>query len=117
MKNDTGRRLGDRTPKNMRADMIDAAGCITEVQILDISATGARIELAWGDAVPQRFGLRFGKDHQEHRAELIWRESRYAGVRFIPDDEAQAGQAAKPAAVNKPISLSELRRLGGKARR
>lgn len=69
---------------------IVAASRVLDCVILNISASGAKLRVFESMELPQRFTLivdRFG----DFPTELVWRDRRSAGVRFV-GDPAQIGQ-------------------------
>ncbi len=69
---------------------IVAASRALDCVVLNISASGAKLRVFESLELPQRFTLivdRFG----DFPAELVWRDRRSAGVRFV-GDPAQIGQ-------------------------
>ena len=57
---------------------------IGELQLLDVSDLGAKLQVNQAVALPQRFRLTMSKSGQVHRiCELVWRSPEAAGVRFI----------------------------------
>ncbi len=116
MNTETGRRLGERAVKDSNGRVIDAGGYVTEVKVRDISATGARIEVAIADVIPRRFYFYASRHAPEQPAELVWRKGRQIGVRFVNWNEIPAAAPAPvPVAIaiapaNK-IPLADLRKL------
>ena len=72
------RRLGERCKTSQRAEMFDAKNCITEVRVLDISTTGARIEVAPGESISRQFEIRISRNGEKRAAEVVWRNGREA---------------------------------------
>ena len=112
MKQGSGaRRLGERVYTRKTGQIIDESGCVTEVSVLDVSLTGARIETSFGAVLPARFQLRIGRDGVGVEAELVWRDKTEAGIRFV----TESVETAKPQAVTTPVvrrmSVAELRGL------
>ena len=69
---------------------IVAASRVLDCVVLNISASGAKLRVFETMELPQRFTLivdRFG----DFPAELVWRDRRSAGVRFV-GDPTQIGQ-------------------------
>jgi len=100
------------------AQIVDAAGYITEIELKDLSSTGARIETAYATPIPRRFCLRVPRRNLEQQVEVVWRDGTTAGVRFLSPDEIKPA-AAPVAAMSQPqtrVSLTDLRKLGAKAR-
>ena len=118
MKDPTGRRLGDRVSMRAAAQIVDASGCITEIELKDISPTGAQIETTYAAAIPRRFHLRVPRRNIEQEVEVVWRNGTTAGVRFLLEDETKSPgiHAPPPTAPQKRVSLTDLRKLGAKAR-
>jgi hypothetical protein len=99
------------------AQIVDAAGCITEIEVKDISPTGAKIETAYATPIPRRFCLRVPRRNINQEVEVVWRDGTTAGVRFVqPEETPAATPAAAPATSQKRVSLTDLRKLGAKAR-
>jgi hypothetical protein len=113
-----GRRLGDRVATGTTAQLIDDAGCVTDIRIKDISPSGARIETSYGASVPKVFTLRASRDRKEHRAEVVWRQGIEVGVRFVTE-EILATQLPPPVAIatTRRLSMSELRKLAQSPKR
>jgi hypothetical protein len=57
--------------------------------IIEISPTGAKLELAKGWIIPRSFWLRIDGDSQMHRCTIKWIDGNTFGVEF-PSDSAQS---------------------------
>lgn len=110
----TGRRLGDRIQARTRGRIVDAAGCVTDIWIVDQSSTGVRIEAPLGVSIDRKFNLLMGS--REVVAEIVWRRGFELGARFVGADEGAANARPEPAAVKK-LSLDQLRGLARPGRR
>ena len=69
------------------ARIVLADGAILEnCRIIDISGTGARLEIKAVDAVPDQFILLLSYDGRLRRqCSVVWRSETAIGVEFIPD--------------------------------
>ena len=112
MKQPVGRRLGDRVPTKIAADIFGDAGIIGKGEIRDISSSGARLEIPWGTELPPRFHLRYGRDQKVAAVELVWRKGFDMAVRFVQDlPLAEVVPAARPVPQVPKLSMMELRRM------
>ncbi len=107
------RRLGQRSKAKLPAQVIDPPGCRQGVMIIDISGSGARLELSWGASLPSRFTLRIKKENRDLLVDLVWRDSFYAGVRFVRADERIETRAPRRDECSKRLSPAELRQIAG----
>lgn len=110
------RRLGQR--KTMRVHCRihttpESPG--VEAVVVDLSATGARIELSWEVALPDRFRLQVEPSDEIRNVELVRRERKYARVRFMRHDESFERHEILAVAPAKRVSLAELRQIPVKA--
>jgi len=65
------------------ASILLEAEQVLPCSILDVSDTGARLESARPDAIPDRFGLLLSDNGQPRRdCRVIWRDGRKIGVTF-----------------------------------
>ena len=70
--------LGARIQFNNRRSTFD---CL----VRDISAVGARLELATLETMPDEFDLVIPQHDRQYRAKVVWRRNSTCGVRFLPD--------------------------------
>ena len=110
-----GRRLGERVAGRTRARIVDENGCITDVYVLDLSTSGARIETPLDASIAKQFTLRIAG--RETGAEIVWRRGRDLGARFIMADEGAEKVKPQVAPAIKKVSLDELRGLARTTRR
>lgn len=110
-----GRRLGERIAGRMRGRIYDDVGNVTDVYILDHSASGVKIETPLGVSIARRFTIRFNE--RERFAEIVWRRGRDLGARFVTSHEATAKPMSVKPAVIKKVPLDELRGLARGVRR
>jgi len=115
--NEKGRRLGERIHARAPGKIVDDANCLTDVTVLDLSSSGARIEIPYAASLPRAFRLRVARDGSERLAEPVWRSGTEAGVRFLCDNDLAAPTPAPlPPPVAPRISLADLRKLAQKAK-
>lgn len=105
-----GRRLGERVPTRTPADVIDANDHMTRVMIVDLSRSGARLEIPFDCVLPARFLLRFGREGHARPAELVWRKGYDAAARFIEADAEPSRPVLKVVPATK-IAVADLRKL------
>jgi hypothetical protein len=110
-----GRRLGERIAGRMRGRIYDDVGNVTDVYVLDYSASGVKIETPLGASIARRFAIKF--DGRENFAEIVWRRGRDLGARFVTGQEANAKPTSVKPAVIKKTPLDELRGLARGVRR
>ncbi|MFZ3361168.1 MAG: PilZ domain-containing protein [Xanthobacteraceae bacterium] len=78
----TKRRFISTGARIVLADGADLANC----RIIDISGTGARLEVTNLDAVPEQFFLVLSYDGRSRRqCSVVWRSEKTIGVEFVPD--------------------------------
>ena len=105
------RRLGDRKSVKLGACLVDTNGAVTDVTILDLSRTGARLATPWGCKLLAALTLRSEGTILDQQVELIWRKDREAGVRFVSaEDGEQKSVIARTAPISR-TSLSDLRKM------
>ena len=77
------RRLGVRENVHLRATVTNRSGSRTEVVVVNMSASGARLELPFAAEIDPKHLLVFEDDVPERHCELVWRDGYEAGVRFL----------------------------------
>jgi hypothetical protein len=110
-----GRRLGKRVAGRTRARIVDLNGCVTDVYVLDLSTSGARIETPLDASIARCFTLKIAG--RETEAEIVWRRGRELGARFVVADEAAGKARPLVAPAIKKVSLDQLRGLARASRR
>jgi hypothetical protein len=64
---------------------LGAQGAKRDCMLVDISATGARLELGAPAAMPETFGLVLSAGGEDRRdCRIVWRSSTQIGVQFQP---------------------------------
>jgi len=53
-----------------------------DCKVLDVSLTGARLEVDGAVEIPQRFDLIFNRDGIRHPCQIIWSKDKLIGVEF-----------------------------------
>ena len=70
------------------ADRREVQSC----RIIDISGTGARLEVSQPEALPDEFILLLSHDGKLKRScSVVWRRNKAVGVRFIVDRSSNSG--------------------------
>jgi hypothetical protein len=106
------RRLPERIDCNARARIVDEESCITECKLLDLSVSGARLELPYASRVKGRFMLVVPSKGIERHVEVVWRNGYQVGVHFLFETaESATPPVAPPTAAPKPMSIGQLRNL------
>ncbi len=77
--------------------------------VKNISATGARLDVTSAVSLPSEFTLHIPHRSEQHRAQLVWRESGAIGVRFLTPE-------TKPAEFAQGSSSLELENVRLRAR-
>ena len=79
-----GNRRGETRRKVARTATItdEAAPSPVPCVILDVSSSGARLDVHAAATVPQRFKLLIDVDGSERLCEVVWRRENSIGVRF-----------------------------------
>lgn len=96
----------------MRGRIIDDDSCASDCKVLDLSESGARLELPYGSRVKSQFVLYIPSKTIERRVEVVWRNGYQVGVHFLFEVEAAADAPPLPsAAAAKPMSVDQLRKL------
>ncbi len=106
------RRHEDRKKTQITATVYCQNGAVDDIKLIDISATGARLDVPTEMALTKHFRLLLGRSKIEKHAELVWRTSTEAGVRFLSDEEIASLQKPAKAALAK-VRLADLRKLAG----
>ena len=91
--------------------IIDAGGNLTDAKIIDLSSTGARIEVGWKIRLPNRFKLKIVRDKQEFFAEIVWRKGYEAGLRFVAADETPAPYVIASVPATQSPKVADLRKM------
>jgi len=74
-------------------------------RICDVSASGARLEFARMDAVPDNFVLLLSYDGRLRRhCSVVWRSGNSIGVEFVPDFPVTIGSKTQQAAISPKAS-------------
>lgn len=105
------RRLGSRERVRARGKVVLATGASMDITVIDLSPTGARLEVPLKDfALPKRFWLHVPRSDRIEEAEVVWRQGFEVGVCFAASKDdtvvADVGKAAAPR-----MSLAQLRAL------
>ena len=53
-----------------------------DCKVLDVSLTGARLEVDGAVEIPQRFDLIFNRDGIKYPCQIIWSKDKLIGVKF-----------------------------------
>ena len=72
-----------RSRYTKRAMLVEMGHADRTCVILDISSEGAKIVLADGSAIPNRFELDFAAGGPRRSCELIWRRGKVLGLKFV----------------------------------
>ena len=76
-------KRGVRRIRQVSAWIVVPGRDAVECQVMDISASGAKIISAMPSQVPDRFELAFTKGDDKHRrCEVVWRRGKMIGVQF-----------------------------------
>ncbi len=78
-------------------------------QVIDISQSGARLEVADAYKIPTRFSLLFAKDSMGRHARVKWRRGTQIGAEFLTDNELRSIYLARRIADNI-VKLQDLLR-------
>jgi hypothetical protein len=93
--------------------MVDDESCATDCKLIDLSESGARLELPYANRLKNQFMLYVPSKGIERRVEVVWRNGYQIGVHFLfdaaPVTEAPAPPPPPPAA--RPMSIDQLRKL------
>jgi len=93
------------------AKIVHDDGHLTDVVIVNISATGAALELPYAASLSRRLSIMIPSKGQEFDAELVRRNGYDAAVRFISPDEVSDTHRTRVAAVSPKVSLNDLRSM------
>lgn len=63
--------------------ILSSSDTTIECNILDISQSGAKLELIDVDILPARFKLFVPEVDRMHDCDLVWRDANYVGIRFL----------------------------------
>ncbi|WAP68195.1 PilZ domain-containing protein [Jiella pelagia] len=97
------RREAPRMRVLKRAKLIFNGGFSTfDCIVRNISATGALLTIDDSVQLPKEFRIRIGEDQAIRPAELIYRRSMFAGIRFLDLGERGAGGPALPRGPARP---------------
>ncbi len=106
------RRLGDRTRNICPARLFDVKGFSFDVTIMDMSSSGARIELPIGVHIPRVFHVQIINSEFDRSAEVAWRRLNMVGIRFVDEAEASSTVAAIHSETkSKRLTLTDLRMM------
>ena len=76
-------KRGVRRIRQVSAWIVVPGRDAVECQVMDVSASGAKIISPMPSQVPDRFELAFTKSGDKHRAcEVVWRRGKTIGVQF-----------------------------------
>jgi hypothetical protein len=82
------RRSINHGARFVAADRSEVQSC----RIIDISGTGARLEVSEPEALPDEFNLLLSHDGKLNRScAVVWRRGKVIGVRFIVDRFSNSG--------------------------
>jgi PilZ domain-containing protein len=88
----TARRFVQHGAKIARADGVALGSC----QMLDMSASGARLKVDEAQLIPDNFLLVLSHTGNLYRqCSVVWREGRTIGVEFVPSHRAKPAPQAK----------------------
>ena len=107
------RRHEAREKTHISASVDSENGMVADLKLVDISSTGARLDIPSEVSLARQFKLTLGRTKIERYVELIWRTSTEAGVRFLSDEEIDEFLKARPGASIRKTPLADLRRLAG----
>jgi hypothetical protein len=90
----TPKRIDNRQAPRRRCDIsawIRAEGCFATqpCRVLDLSQTGARLEVADAYRIPRRFVLLWSKNRTGIHANMKWRRSNQIGAEFLTASDLQ----------------------------
>jgi hypothetical protein len=111
MKRNDERRLLKRDRRRLSARIVDGTHVI-HCYTIDITATGARLDVPRSDLVPRFSLLRVPERRLEQEVELVWRRGCEIGVFFVQNQSDTSN--AKPSVLSKPLPVASLRRLVGR---
>jgi hypothetical protein len=109
MKRDVQRRLSERAGIAASARILDGDSCVIDCKTIDLSTSGARLEIPSRSHVPSEFTLCVPSWGIERRAEVVWGSGDQLGIHFLFDspDPPEARVLSTPAApkpvVPKPV--------------
>lgn len=103
------RRLGERKLVNGSGRIIDAQKYVTPCRVVDLSNTGARVEVAPQTDVPKQIMLECRGIFRN--AETVWRRGGQIGLRFIDAHDAAPPIGKTPLPSAQRLSLEQLRLL------
>ncbi|MGE3643796.1 MAG: PilZ domain-containing protein [Beijerinckiaceae bacterium] len=109
MRNIPNRRLGERKKLRLPATVVNGSGTVTKVVVVDMSSSGARLELPFDAEIEWVHKLNFDLKHPEETCELVWRDHANAGVRFLRADELEESPRKRHFAVPAKTPLAELK--------
>lgn len=112
MKRDVQRRLSERARYAARGRIVDDELCVTDCKIIDLSDSGARLELPYASRIKSHFTLYVPSKEIERRVEVVWRSGYQVGVHFLVETLGAAeAPVAQPTPAPKPMSVDQLRKL------
>ncbi|MBO0664483.1 PilZ domain-containing protein [Jiella sp. MQZ9-1] len=99
------RRAAPRMRVLKRAKVIFNNGYSTfDCIVRNISATGALLTIDDSVHLPKEFRIRIGEEQSTRLAELVYRRSMFAGIRFVDAAKSQTAQPAVPAVAGPSIA-------------
>jgi hypothetical protein len=107
------RRNETREKTQINASVVSENGMVADLKLVDISSTGARLDIPSEVSLARTFKLTLGRTKIEKYAELIWRTSTEAGLRFLSDEETEEFLKTKPGTRIRKTPLSDLRKMAG----
>lgn len=101
----------------MKATVINRNGLRTEVVVVDLSPSGAKLELPFAAQIDREHRLFFERQIPEKHCELVWRDGYNAGVRFLRDGEEEDLRHPRHHAIEvHKTPLAELRAIAKRPR-
>jgi hypothetical protein len=106
------RRLEQRRSARIPAKAINPIGMALEVLVVDISTSGARLEVMSGAPLASHFSLYINHLNEIKQAELVWRGRWHARIRFVqPGEESKTLSQQSNTATSKRLSPQESRKM------
>ncbi len=107
------RRLDNRKKSQITASVFGQNGMVSDIKLIDISLTGARLDIPSEIDIAKNFKMLLGRCKIERYAELVWRTANQAGVRFLSDEEIEQMQAPRPSRGLPKLPPAVARKLAG----
>ena len=114
--NDSERRLGERNPIFLRAQLIDDRAQALKIWIIDLSTSGVRLQVPTNADISKTFVLEFVYDGaRKVDCEIAWRRGVEMGARFITS-ETEYRRPEKPVETTR-LTVSQLRAIAARTTR